>query len=160
MTTKIFLENKDTRKLCEVLNLAEIRSGRFNTDFSNATISNFKTGIEKRITENMFLSFKTQLNEFSIILKSFATKPVQANEKYFEELLDLADTPFFNFKEVYRNTQISVPYSPNYSVLLWSYYSSGHKFKQEPNGNLIEKYMPFFEQLKYELLLLSKKIKI
>lgn len=160
MEKKKFIENKDTRILQGVLNLPEIRSGRLSKSYSSASISYFKTGVNSKINENIFVDFRNILNDFSVKLKEFSKKPTVASDAYLKTLLDLIDTPFLNFREVYRKAQSNVSKSPNYSVLLWSYYNSKHRVKQEPKGELIERYLPFFEQLKFEFIVLSKKIKI
>lgn len=146
------LINKETRKIREVLNLKEIRSGRIKVSLSSASVTDFKKGVKKGLEQRHIEEFKFQLNTLSVELYKFASKDIEAKEGFIENLLDVFDNPVINCLQVYKGIEV---FKPNYSLLKWSYY---HTVK--PNPELIKRYPDFFEQLRFELLLLSSKIKI
>lgn len=152
------ISNKETKKLHEILNLPEIRSGRFETEMSVGAVSSFKKGISKELREEEFLKFKSQIQELSEVIKKISKQEVKATDDYLIDILNLGEIKILNWAEILRKTEALN--KPNPAMLRWSYYSSSHKVKQEPNGAFIERFSNYFEQLRYELILLGTKIKI
>lgn len=151
---KKYIENKETRKLQKVLNFKEVRSGRFDLGVSPGAISNFKTGITNKLSEDLFIKLKSEINILHLTLVNFSKLEVKASNDYFTALLDLAETKQLNWQEIVRN--VSSDEKPNTASLRWSLYSEFRK----PNVELIEKYYNFFEQLRFEIKSVASKIKI
>lgn len=151
---KNFIENKDTRKMQEVLNLKELRSGRFEIEISVGAMSDFKNRKRNKISEDVFISLKKELNNLHLILNNFSKKEVKKSEQYFKDLLDISEIKILNWQEIVRS--VNSTEKPNTSYLRWSLYSETRK----PDIELIDKYFSFFEQLRFELKLLSSKVKI
>ncbi|MFJ1367004.1 hypothetical protein ACILDU_11265 [Capnocytophaga canimorsus] len=158
MEEKILKESKELRKLKEVLNLPEIRSGRISKDVPHSYLSTFKTGKMPHFDKNRYLLLKTELNKCSVQLKEFFSKEVIAKDDYMVKLLDILATPYINLSRIHKSIQVGE--KPNLQYLSWGYYVPRKGFKIEPKGELVEKYKSFFEQLKFEMLLLASKIKI
>ena len=151
-------KSKETVKLQFILNLPEIRSGRFNLPVTASSISQFKTGVSENINKDIFLLLKIKINEMYVILKKFTSKDVSFTDAYFKELLNISDLDVLNWAEICRN--VDAIDKPHVSLLRWSYYTADRKFPVEPTGEFVKRYSPFFEQLRFELKLLSTKIKI
>lgn len=154
----IIEENLEFRKLKEILNFPEIRSGRISKDVPHSYLSMFKTGKMTHFDKKRYLLLKIELNKCSVRLKEFFSKSVVAKDDYVVKLLDIFATPYINLTRIHKSIQVSE--KPNLQYLCWSYYVPRRGYKIEPKGELIEKYKDFFEQLRYEMLLLASKIKI
>ncbi|MDO4764276.1 MAG: hypothetical protein Q4A00_07845 [Flavobacteriaceae bacterium] len=155
----IMEENLELRKLREVLNLPEIRSGRISKDVPHSYLSMFKTGKMAHFERERYLLLKIELNKCSVRLKEFFSKEVVAKDDYVVKLLDILATPYLSLRKIYASIEVGAE-KPSFQYLCWSYYVPRGGFKVEPKGELIEKYKAFFEQLRYEMLLLASKIKI
>lgn len=151
-------KDKETAKLQLILNLPEIRSGRFALPVTQSSLSQFKTGRTDNINKDIFLILKIKVNELYLLLKKFTSKEVSFTDSYFKELLDIADTPVLNWVHIYKS--VDAIDKPNVGVLRWSYYKSEREFPVYPSGEFIKRFEPFFEQLRFELKLLSTKIKM
>lgn len=154
----IIEENLEVRKLREVLSLPEIRSGRISKDVPHSYLSMFKTGKMTHFDKNRYLLLKTELNKCSVQLKEFFSKEVVAKDDYVVKLLDILATPYINLSRIHKSIQVGE--KPNLQYLSWGYYVPRKGFKIEPKGELIDKYKTFFEQLRFEMLLLASKIRI
>jgi hypothetical protein len=154
------VENETTRAICRALNCAELRSGRLSREVSSAMMSDFKQGKTTKLNGNKAEILKLALNTLYVDIRKFTRKEVQCTDAYLKELLDIADLPALNWAQLYRNVSGQVDRSPNPAMVRWSYYNSTHKVKVDPSGDLVERYRPFFEQMRWELKMLSGKLKI
>lgn len=152
------MRRNEIEKIRAVLNLPEIRSGRFDINVLPSVMSSFKLEKRQSLEKEHLLLLKKKLNNFHILLNKFSEKDVQFSDKYLIEILNIAEIPFLNWEEIIRKTEALN--KPNTSVLRWSYYNIDRKYKQEPKGSTVEKFEPFFQQLKFELKLLATKVKI
>ena len=152
------IENKETRKLQRVFNLAEIREGRIPSKLGSTSVSNFKRYERNQINEDAFFDFKIIINNYSILLDNFSKKPVKPTQAYLLELMDLIDTPYLNWNRLYNN--IICNEKPHYTYLQHSYFNTVRRGDNSPNENIILKYAEFFEKLRQEIKLLAFKLKI
>lgn len=148
------LQNAETRKLQQILNLPEIRSGRLPTKLKASTLSYFKNGITNSILEEEFLNMKIAINTTHILLSNFSKMEVKATQNYFFQLLDLSVIPFLNWSGILRN--VDVKDRPSEAYMRWSLYNE----KRRPNEMIISTYSQFFEQLRFELKKLAFELKI
>ena len=152
-------KDSETRRLQNILKTDELKPATL-TKITPAVISAFKLGKENRIRQGQFDELKRAINELIVFLNNFISMDIQSNNDYFEKVLNLSDRKEINFKMIYNRIN-SV--KPSYQYLYWNYWNSS--YNKDKNVSLkgeeiINQYRPFFEQLKFEIVLLKSKLKL
>lgn len=150
--------DKTTRLYQKKLALKEIKPTTL-TDLSVGTISAIKNG-EKKVTLKSEQNLKIAFHNLYIELNNFSKKEVEKTDDYFSLFLDISSHKSINFKEIYS----SIPgVKPNYGILVWSYWNSDYNRSKNINfkgKETVEKFESFFQQFRFEIKLLSTKLKI